>query len=345
MSDSIILYDTGMREVPLKRPVLVQVLLLAWLAASAQAAKTLDIYFIDVEGGQSTLIVPPSGQALLIDTGYAGNSGRDAIRISAAAKAAGVKKIDTLLITHFHADHVGGVPNLLERLPVANFLDHGPSVEDEDKYPEPYQKAFGSSPHKVIAPGDKIPIKGLDITVLTAAGHHLDRAGEANPYCAGLAPVAGETGENPQSAGVLIQYGKFRFVDPGDIIWNEEFALECPDNKVGKVDVYLTAHHATHVSPKSVYALAPRVIVMDNGARKGGLPDAWNLLHAMPGLEDIWQLHFSVTGGKDHNPADPFIANLEEQGPSSYLKLSASEDGSFTLFNPRNKYSKTYPAK
>ena len=111
------------------------------------------------------------------------------------------------------------------------------------------------------------------------------------------------------------------------------------------MDVYLTAHHATLVSPKSVYALTPRVIVMDNGARKGGLPDAWNLLHAMPGLEDIWQLHFSVTGGKDHNPSDPFIANLEEQGPSSYLKLSASEDGSFTLFNPRNKYTKTYPAK
>ena len=334
-----------MREVPLNRLALVQFLLLAALAVTAQAAKTLDIYFIDVEGGQSTLIVPPSGQALLIDAGYAGISGRDAIRISAAAKAAGVKKIDTLLITHFHADHVGGVPNLLERLPVANFLDHGPSVEDENKYPEPYRKAFGTSPHKVVAPGDKIPIKGLDITVLTAAGHTLDRKGEPNPYCAGLSPISGETGENPQSAGVLIQYGKFRFVDPGDIIWNEELALACPDNKVGKVDVYLTAHHATHVSPKSVYALAPRVIVMDNGPRKGGLPDAWNLLHALPGVEDIWQLHFSVAGGKDHNPSDPFIANLDEQSEGIYLKLSASEDGSFTLFNPRNKYTKTYPAK
>ncbi|MDP9113487.1 MAG: MBL fold metallo-hydrolase [Acidobacteriota bacterium] len=334
-----------MREVHPNRLVLVRVLLLTALAVTAQAAKTLDIYFIDVEGGQSTLIVPPSGQAFLIDTGYAGNSGRDAIRISAAAKAAGVKKIDTLLITHFHPDHVGGVPNLLERIPVANFLDHGPSVEDEDKYPEPYPKAIAASPHKVIAPGDKIPIKGLDITVLTAAGRHLDRKGDPNPNCSGLSPVSGETGENPQSAGVLIQYGKFRFVDPGDIIWNEELALECPDNKVGKVDVYLTAHHATHVSPKSVYALAPRVIVMDNGPRKGGLPDAWNLLHAMPGLEDIWQLHFSLTGGKEYNPADPFIANLDDQSEGNYLKLSASPDGSFNLFNPRNKYSKTYPAK
>lgn len=345
MSDSIILYDTGMREVPPIRLLLARLLVLGALAVSAQGAKTLDIYFIDVEGGQSTLVVPPSGQTLLIDTGYAGNSGRDANRIAAAAKAAGVKKIDTLLITHFHGDHAGGVPNLLERLPVATFLDHGPSVEDDGKYPEPYEKAFGSAPHRAVTPGEKIAIKGLDVTVLTAAGRHLEREGEANPYCAGLAPVEGETGENPQSAGVLIQFGKFRFVDPGDIVWNEELALECPGNKVGKADVYVTAHHATHVSPKSVYGLAPRVIVMDNGPRKGGLPNAWQVLHDMPGLEDIWQLHFSVTGGKEHNPADPFIANLEEQCQGMYLKVSASEDGSFTVFNPRNKYSKTYPVK
>jgi hypothetical protein len=157
--------------------------------------------------------------------------------------------------------------------------------------------------------------------------------------------VEGETGENPQSAGVLIQFGKFRFADPGDIIWNEELALECPENKAGKVDLYLTAHHATHVSPKSVYGLAPRVIVMDNGPRKGGLPDAWKLLHESPGLEDMWQLHFSLTGGKDFNAADPFIANLDDHSDGTYLKVSASEDGSFSVYNPRNKYSKTYAAK
>ena len=335
-----------MSIVPATRLSLLRVALFAALAVAAQGAKTLDIYFIDVEGGQSTLVVPPSGQALLIDTGYAGNSGRDANRIAAAAKAAGVKKIDTLLITHFHGDHVGGVPNLLERLPVATFLDYGPSVEEGGKYPEPYQKAMASGAHRAIVPGEKIPVKGLDVTVLTAAGRHLERKAEPNPYCAGLKRVEGETGENPQSAGVLIQFGKFRFADPGDIIWNEELALECPDNKVGKVDLYLTAHHATTVSPKSVYGLAPRVIVMDNGARKGGLPDAWKLLHDMPGLEDIWQLHFSLTGGKEHNATDPFIANLDDRGDEGmYLKVSASEDGSFTVFNPRNKYSKAYPAK
>ncbi|MEO8050676.1 MAG: MBL fold metallo-hydrolase [Acidobacteriota bacterium] len=334
-----------MRIVPAARLGPLRVGLLAALAVTAQGARTLDIYFIDVEGGQSTLVVPPSGQALLIDAGYAGHSGRDANRIAAASKAAGIKKIDTLLITHFHGDHVGGVPNLLERLPVNTFLDYGPSVDGGGKYPSPYEKAFAGGIHKVIVPGEKIAIKGLDVTVLTAAGRHLERKGEPNPYCAGLTPVEGETGENPQSAGVLIQFGKFRFADPGDIVWNEELALECPDNKVGKVDLYLTTHHATHVSPKSVYGLAPRVIVMDNGARKGGLRDAWKLLHDMPGLEDIWQLHFSLTGGKDYNAADPFIANLEEHGQGMYLKVSASEDGSFTVFNQRNKYNKSYPPK
>jgi competence protein ComEC len=342
---SIILYDTCMRIVPAAWLGPLRMILLAALAVAAQGARTLDIYFIDVEGGQSTLVVPPSGQALLIDTGYAGNSGRDANRIAAAAKAAGVKKIDTLLITHFHGDHVGGVSNLLERLPVATFLDYGPSVEGGGKYPAPYEKAIAGGAHRMIAPGDKIAIKGLDITVLTAASRHLQRKGDPNPYCAGLTRVEGETGENPQSAAVLIQFGSFRFVDPGDIVWNEELALECPDNKVGKVDLYLTAHHATHVSPKSVYGLAPRVIVMDNGARKGGLPDAWKLLHNTPGLEDIWQLHFSFTGGKQHNAGDPFIANLEEHDEGMYLKVSASEDGAFTVFNQRNKYTKAYPAK
>jgi competence protein ComEC len=334
-----------MRNVHAGRLALLPWILLSALSSAAQGAKTLDLYFIDVEGGQSTLVVSPSGQSLLIDSGYAGNSGRDAIRIAAAAKAAGVKKIDTLLITHFHPDHVGGVPNLLERLPVAMFLDHGPSVEDGGKYPGPYEKAITSGAHRVIIPGEKIAIKGLDVTVLTAAGRHLERKGEANPYCAGLAPVESETGENPQSAGVLVQFGKFRFADPGDIIWNEELALECPDNKVGKVDLLLTAHHATTVSPKSVYGLAPRVIVMDNGPRKGGLPDAWKLLRAMPGLEDMWQVHYSVTGGKENNAADPFIANLEEACQGLYLKVSASEDGSFTVFNPRNKFRKTYAVK
>ncbi|MSV35137.1 MAG: MBL fold metallo-hydrolase [Bryobacterales bacterium] len=317
----------------------------ATLAVAARAAKTLDIYFIDVEGGQSTLVVSPSGQTLLIDTGYAGNSGRDANRIAVAAKAAGVKKIDTLFLTHHHDDHAGGVPNLLARLPVTLFLDKGPNVELDNQYAEPYEKAFATGQHKVIAAGDKIAVKGLDVMVLTAAGKYVNVPGDANPHCAGIAPVTGEKGENPQSAGVAIQFGKFRFVDPGDIIWNEEFGLHCPGNKAGKPDVYLTAHHGTHLSPKSVHGLTPRVIIMNNGARKGGLPEEWKLLRASPDLADLWQLHFSLAGGKEANSPDPFIANVEANDDGHYLKLSAAEDGSFVVFNSRTKYTKRYAAK
>jgi len=325
--------------------MLAHTLLLAALAVPLPAAKTLDIYFVDTEGGQATLLVAPTGQTLLIDTGFAGNSGRDADRIAAAAKSGGVKKIDYLLITHHHADHVGGVTSLLERLPVVNFLDHGPNVELENQYDPAYATAFAKGAHQVIKPGDTIPVKGLDITVMAAAGKFMVSRGEANPYCAGLTPAVGESGENPQSAAVLIRFGKFRFADLGDLLYNGEMSLECPENKLGKVDLYITTHHATHVPPKSVYAAAPRVIVMNNGARKGGLPAAWQLLHASPGLEDIWQLHFAVAGGKEANVPDAFIANVDERHPGDYIKVSASENGSFTVFNQRNKYTKAYAAK
>jgi competence protein ComEC len=329
-------------------PAIRLLLALAVLSAAAQAAKTLDIYFIDVEGGQSTLVVAPSGQSLLIDTGYAGNSGRDANRIAQAAKKAGVKRIDYLLTTHHHPDHVGGVSNLLERLPVTTFLDHGPSVELNGQYPEPYQKAFANAQHKVVAPGDTIPVKGLEVTVVNAAGKAIARPGEPNPYCAGVQPhpegAGNETGENPQSAGVVIEYGKFRFADLGDITWNKQYQLLCPENRIGKVDLYLTTHHGGETL-KPIWALAPRVDIMNNGARKGGNSADWKILKASPGLEDMWQLHFAVAGGEEANAPDAFIANLERDDDGHYLKVTASEDGSFTVLNPRNKYTKTYAAK
>ena len=343
--ESVMLRSVKMRAVPpLSRSGLWIVLFLL-LAASAQGAKTLNIYFIDVEGGQSTLVVSPSGQSFLIDTGYTGFGGRDADRIAVAAKAAGVKHIDYLFITHHHPDHEGGVPNLLERLPVTTFLDHGPSVENDGKYLGPYAVAFGKGVHQIVKPGDKIPVKDLDVTVMVAAGKHIERDGEPNPYCAGLSQKGGETGENPQSAGVLIQFGKFRFADFGDIVWNEELALMCPQNRVGNVSLNVTSHHGAHVPPQAIWAMAPRVTILDNGARKGGNPDAWKVIAASPGIEDIWQIHFSIAGGKEANAGDTFIANLDEQCEGKYLKVSASADGSFTIYNSRNKYSKSYAAK
>jgi beta-lactamase superfamily II metal-dependent hydrolase len=318
--------------------------LVLFLAGSAYAAKTLDIYFIDVEGGQSTLIVSPSGQTLLIDAGWTGLGGRDADRIATAAKLAKVKRIDYLLVTHHHPDHGGGVPNVIQRLPVGTFLDHGPSVELAGKYAEPYATAFATGEHKAVRPGDTIPVKGLDVTVMVSAGEHIDRKGEPNPFCAGIDPKADQNGEDPQSAGVLIQFGKFRFVDFGDLTWNKELALLCPENRVGKIDLYLTTHHGAE-SPKAIFAMAPRVAIMNNGARKGGAPEGWKVVKSSPGIEDLWQLHFAVAGGKEANSPDTFIANVDEQCEGKYLKVSAESSGAFSVYNSRNKYSKSYAAR
>ncbi|MBZ5676985.1 MAG: MBL fold metallo-hydrolase [Acidobacteriia bacterium] len=319
--------------------------LLAACSGALQGAKTLDLYFIDTEGGQATLVVAPSGQVLLIDTGYTGFGGRDTLRIAAAAKDAGVKKIDTLLITHFHDDHVGGVANLLDRFPVATFLDHGPSIETHE-YPAPYAAAIAKGQHRVVAAGDKIPIKDLDVTVVAAAGKVIGGKAEPNPNCSGISERQSddEAGENSQSLAVVIQFGKFRFADLGDLTWNKELALLCPENKIGKIDLYLTTHHGGE-SPKAIWGMAPRVAIMNNGPSKGGDPAGWKNVMASPSLEGLWQLHFALAGGKETNVPDTFIANVDANDQGRHLKVSALADGSFTVTNPRNKFSKTYAAK
>lgn len=315
------------------------------LACAARAAKTLDIYFIDTEGGQATLVVSPSGQTLLIDTGYANFSGRDADRILAAAKQSHVKHIDAVLITHHHADHEGGVPNVLERFTVGAFYDKGASADAKtDKTYQAYQDAMAKQHRQIIKPGDTIPIKGLQVTVVEAAGEHINRKGEPNQFCAGIEKKTDEIPENASSSGVLIEFGKFKFADLGDLTWNKETALLCPDNKVGKVDLFISDHHGGETSP-AVHGLAPRAIVMDNGPRKGGDPKGFQTLKSTPGLEDLWQLHFSIAGGKENNPPDTLIANVEEHCEGKFIKVSAESNGSFTVFNSRNKHSKTYAAR
>jgi beta-lactamase superfamily II metal-dependent hydrolase len=313
---------------------------------SLQGAKTLDFYFVDVEGGQATLIVSPSGQSLLIDGGFPGFSGRDAGRIVAAAKHAKVKKIDTMLITHHHNDHVGGAAPLAERIPVSLFIDHGPSIETPGKYPEPYAAAFAKTKHRVVKPGEKIDMKGIDIEVLTANGEITSRAGQPNPACPGIERKADDKTENPMSVGVVLTFGKFRFIDLGDLTWNKELELSCPVNRTGTADVYLVTHHGSQESPRSILnAISPRVAIINNGSKKGGAPAAWKAVKDTAGLEDIWQLHFAVAGGKETNAPDSFIANVDEPCEGAYIKLSANSDGSFTVFNSRNKHTKTYAAR
>ena len=330
--------------------------LLAMLASASllPAAKTLEVYFIDVEGGQSTLVVSPSGESMLIDTGWGGHNHRDALRIAAAAKAAGVKKIDYLVITHYHADHVGGVSQLAEKMPILNFVDHGPSVEhakDADILFNEYSAFRDKGNHILAKPGDKLPIKGLDVTVLTSNGEAiaspLPGAGQPDPDCASFRKKDADPTENARSVGLLVQYGDFRMLDLGDLTWNKEADLVCPNNKIGLVDVYVVSHHGMNLSgsPQLVHAISPRVAVMDNGARKGGSPQAWQTLHDTRGLQDIWQLHFSVEGAQAHNSPDTFIANTDEICEGKWLRLTVQRDGSFSLYNSRNKFEQNYPKR
>jgi beta-lactamase superfamily II metal-dependent hydrolase len=317
----------------------------------------LRVYFIDVEGGQATLFVTPEGQSLLIDTGWPGNNGRDADRIVAAAKEAGISKIDYLLITHYHMDHAGGIPQLLDRIPVGTFLDHGPNREldkgiTEKDYAD-YQKALATGKYKVIEPkpGDVLPIKGFTATVISQDGNLIDKplpgGGEANSYCAKSEVRPADVTENSRSLGIEINFGKLKLLDLGDLTWDKEMQLVCPNNRLGHIDIYIVSHHgwSQSSSPALVDAIHARVAIMDNGAKKGGSTPILQTIKAAPGLETLWQLHFSEEGGPANNTAEEFIANPEGPDAGHSLELVASKDGSFEVINTRTRATKHYAAK
>jgi competence protein ComEC len=321
------------------------------LAASAFAGSgnPLRIYFIDVEGGQSTLIVTPAKQSVLIDTGFAGE--RDTDRIAQAAKAAGLKQIDYVLITHYHEDHVGGVADLVKKIKVVTFVDHGENQEDSDstrKNYADYVKAIAHFPRVVLKPGQGVPVKGITLQVLAAAGDvitdPLPGAGEANIYCASEKPAPEDASENSRSLGVLISYGKFRFLDLGDLTERKGLELVCPNNLIGTVDLYLATHHGGHPdNPRAlVWALHPRVAVINNGPHKGGSREAWQIIHDSPDIAALWQLHYAVDSDKLHNVPDDFIANIEEKSDGHDIEVRANSDGTFSLTNSRNGFEKTY---
>ncbi len=320
-------------------------------AAAARAGKPMRIYFIDVEGGQATLVISPSGQSLLIDTGWPGAGGRDADRIVAAAHAAGLKRIDYVLITHYHDDHVGGVPQLVERIKVGTFVDHGPNMEDSDatrtNY-DSYQKAIAGHAHIVATPGTGLPIKDLDVHILTAAGESIQSplpgAGSANSYCGQDPAAASDPSENSRSLGVMIEDGRFHFLDLGDLTKQKELQLMCPNNLIGTADLLLVNHHGMDLSNTKalVWAVHPKVAIFDNGAHKGGSAAAWQVVHDSPGIEDVWQLHYAMDSDKDHNVAADRIANPSENGDGKYIEVKATSDGAFTVANSRNGFQKIY---
>ena len=331
--------------------------LLPIVSASAQAKTTnqLLIYAIDVEGGQATLLVDTATHAsLLVDTGWPGENGRDAGRIQQAMRDAGITRIDHVLITHFHTDHVGGVPELVKRVPVGEFIDHGLNREDSDITRHDYAaylKAIEGKPRRIVHPGDTINIPGLEAIVLTADGEHIAAVPGVkpmpNPYCAAEPKWDLDTTENPRSTGVLIRFGKFRFLDLGDLTKKKELELACPDNILGTVDLFLVTHHGADLSnPKPlVWALHPRVAIFDNGPRKGASPAAWQIVHDSPGIEDVWQVHYAAESDHAHNVSDGRIANVKENCEGKSLKVTAEMTGSFTVTNTRTGVEKTYAKK
>ena len=347
-------------------------LLTAAVTIAAQAGKTLDIYVADTEGGKAALYVAPSGQAVLIDSGNPGE--RDTGRIVAMLKDAGVERLDYLVSTHYHRDHIGGMQELSKRIPIAHYVDHGPSIEEREQV-EGFQAAYAAlrsqARHTVVKPGDRLTVAGLDFRIVTAGGDVLKRplagGGAPNAACGKTQkkPDPATPDENAHSVGSLITYGEFRAIDLGDLLWNEELELMCPSNPIGSVDLYMVTHHGLDNSGADalVHGVRPRVAVMQNGMRKGGTVAAYQVLRASPGLEDIWQLHWSHAAGVEHNPPGVFIANVDDaatiasvvtgaQGapsasaaahsPAHYLKISARPNGSFTVTNTRNGFTKTY---
>jgi competence protein ComEC len=318
----------------------------------------LKMYMIDVEGGQATLFVAPTGQSLLIDTGWPENGGRDADRIVAAAKIAGISKIDYVVLTHYHNDHSGGVPQLVQRIPVGTFVDHGPNIELKPgatlDVANAYQKVLdtGKYKHLVGRPGDDIPVGGgIKVTVISSDGNVIDRpvpgAGEANQYCNIPETKGMDHSENSHSLGVLINFGKLKILDLGDLTWDKEMQIVCPLNKLGKIDILVVSHHGFR--PSSSHALIDgihsRVALMNNASAKGGNIPVLDTIREAPGLETLWQLHYSDEGGAEHNTAAEYIANPQEPDQGSYFLVTASPAGSFSVYNSGSKKTKAYPAK
>jgi beta-lactamase superfamily II metal-dependent hydrolase len=321
------------------------------------ASGNLEIYWIDAEGGAATLIVAPSGESMLIDTANRTNDDRDAKRIFAATQQAGLKKIDYLLTTHFHGDHIGAMPAVAKMIPIGTYLDHGPSVELSRPQVAAAYKAYeelSAGHRRSLKAGDKIPLKGVDITVVMSAGEAIAKplkgAGAKNASCADFKEHPPEQDpDNDQSAGILLRYGKFDFIDLGDLTWNYEQKLVCPVNKIGRVDLYQTTHHGLDRSnsPQFIQAIQPTVAIMNNGPRKGGPASVFETLRKSPGLQDIWQGHLALGTPKEVNTDEKMIANMEPtaQCQGNLLEVAVAPDGKFTVTNLRNNYSKTYESK
>ena len=363
-----------------------KMLLLSMLGLSASLAvaqtknpKSLNIYVIDVEGGNAVLFVAPSGESMLVDTGNGGDGAvRDAGRIMAAVKDAGVKRIDHLIITHYHNDHIGGLSELARQISIKEFIDHGTNTQpgpNIDPVLQHYSELYSQAKHTIAKPGDKVAIAGLDWRIVASDGQvlktPLSGAGASNPYCANFRPADVPQTEDDHSVGSFVTFGKFHTIILGDLTLNRQFDLMCPNNRLGTVDLDLLARHGNVNSELLLFPLHPRAAIMNDGTRKGAPPEAMKVLFSSPTLLDVWEMHFSLLSGQEYTVPGMFIANTideplaampvapqaapsqgqqappppQHNGTAYYFKVSAQQDGTFTVTNTRNGFSKTYKAE
>jgi competence protein ComEC len=317
--------------------------------AAAPISGTLTFYFVDSEGGQSTIAQLPNGQILVIDTGNPGM--RDGERMLAVLRdELGAARIDYLIITHYDSDHVGGVPYLAARVGIDQYFDHG-----DTNAPAQYLALANASARRSVVAGDVLNLGGVSAQVVSAGGtvirEPLPGGGAPNPLCEGAqAALPGDPlDENVNSVGVVIRFGNFDFLDLGDLLWPREHELACPNHQIGPVDLYLTTHHGLTRSgaPQLVRGAEPLAAVMNNGPRKGGGGSTWDTLELAPGGENVWQVHRAVAAPADQNAPTDQIANLDEGQADSanYLKVIVESSGKFSIVNPRTTFSKTYSAR
>lgn len=332
-------------------------------AATAQT-RPFDIYWVDVEGGAATLLVSSGGESLLVDTGFPGEDDRDAKRIVAAMQEAGLTRLDKLVITHYHLDHVGGLEALAELIPIGHCYDHGTTTEESNqRWLDAYLRVCGDKRTAVEA-GDTIPFGAVEIDVVASDARLITaplNGGGPNALCATAERKAQASPENQRSVGVLVTYGRFTFLDLGDFNWAKEIELSCPVNLVGEVSIYQTSRHGAFDdagSPTHLYAIRPQVVISNNGPRKGlggtspGFTEVstahFERIAGSPGIEGIWQGHRSLLDPDPaHNTAEEMIANLSdtEACAGHWILASVSRDGSFTMTNGRNGFSRTYTAR
>ncbi len=326
--------------------------------AVAKPPKTLEIYYVDVEGGAATLIVTPAGESILVDTGWPGFEGRDAKRIQAAMQHAGISQIDHLIITHYHTDHFGGVPELAKLVTIKNHYNHGelPAPPENAAQPKQYADYQTAANNKTITvkPGDAIKLRTMrgtppvTLRFLAARGEALTGKTKAvNPACANAQPQPADPSDNARSVAFKLSYGAFDFFDAGDLTWNIESKLVCPANVIGTVDLYQVTHHGMDSSnnPVLLKSVNPTVAIMNNGPRKGGSANTVKWLRELPSLQALYQVHRNIATSDEQNTAPEYIANLDDKSSEMIWVSVDAAKKIFTVTNGRTKVSKSYTSK